>query len=79
MKIKLHMSKMRGQIWMQWQLPWNQLRDVKVLGLDKSFQDLFLLAMFFLRLASMLHLMKRFAKTSYLFPSSLPSQICKNV
>jgi len=51
----------------------------EVPGLDKSFQDLFLVAMFFLKLASMLHLMKRFAKTLYLFPSSLPSQICKNV
>jgi hypothetical protein len=51
----------------------------EVLGLDKSFQAFFLVAMFFLKLVNMLQLMKRFAKTLDLFPSNLPSQICKNV
>ncbi len=41
----------------------------EVLGLDKSFQDFFLVAMFFLKLVSMSQLMKRFAKTLDLFPS----------
>jgi hypothetical protein len=37
------------------------------------------LAMVFKNLMSMLKLMKMFTKTLDLFPSSLPSDICKNV